>query len=577
MSSHRVCTVVFLRRAFMVTIAVMCLLIGFYWSNSDNGERPQLQPARRDAVVILSATSKHICRALFTITSVHHNHSLYEVNIPRNSVSNVTYSMGVSTEEWKADESAVNYLSLEGSSAATHSVRHLLRKRSSPSGAFTTDYYPLAALLPRLLFFGDSKSGEKLNHRKYTTNEHMNRKSANLKLPFFLWRSRVIAGGGVLPYVPCTVEPYDDPASFVTCVKRRLEETPRLWLCFMGDSKVRYLFNEFLSRTDSESHYTVYLLNRNMSWSEAKKYQQSFLWTDMEALTQEAPRMRITYRFRRFSEMRLDLLNSTQELVELKRWASGAEPTPDLLVVGYTSWMMQWREVWNEAENHYPPDILDFLLQMHKAVVPLLEQIGQRTRVLVLSQSRLRPHSYSSPNVLAAFNPTNFDWSEMTFNHLLNQYRATKASHVAPCHLACNNHEDSSRPGTQEVTEQTTSPLDDPESYGAEMQTATQHDHLRSPEALTQATTPRDHLVPTRSTSGLWWWDSSLPLNLAAIQECDELYRRGLTSHPAFRSRLLFCLDSQHAGAITNNDMVTMLLNLICNSYLGLHHSHCCS
>lgn len=67
---------------------------------------------------------------------------------------------------------------------------------------------------------------------------------------------------------------------------------------------------------------------------------------------------------------------------------------------------------------------------------------------------------------------------------------------------------------------------------------------------------------------GVWWWDTSLPLGLASIAECQQMHHLGQNSHPLFFDRVLKCYDSHHAGYATLRDMVTMLLNLLCNSVL---------
>nr|XP_053640497.1 uncharacterized protein LOC128694418 [Cherax quadricarinatus] len=89
----------------------------------------------------------------------------------------------------------------------------------------------------------------------------------------------------------------------------------------------------------------------------------------------------------------------------------------------------------------------------------------------------------------------------------------------------------------------------------------------------------RDHLVPQESGDGggLWWWDTFLPLNQAEISECEELYKRGLTNHPLYKNNLLLCKDSSHAGSATTHDLVTMILNLLCNSVLALPSTYCCN
>ncbi|XP_071524147.1 glutamate receptor ionotropic, delta-2-like [Panulirus ornatus] len=65
-----------------------------------------------------------------------------------------------------------------------------------------------------------------------------------------------------------------------------------------------------------------------------------------------------------------------EEIAELWQWASG-EPSPDLLVVGYTSWIVGMRN----QRNVYTADTLDLLMEKHSVIVPLLEQEKARVSV----------------------------------------------------------------------------------------------------------------------------------------------------------------------------------------------------
>lgn len=114
-------------------------------------------------------------------------------------------------------------------------------------------------------------------------------------------------------------------------------------------------------------------------------------------------------------------------------------------------------------------------------------------------------------------------------------------------------------------------------SFNSEPQTQAFHETPHStPFSSTHQRHIHDPFYPTPSSEP-WWWDSGLPLNLAGHQECEELYRLGLTAHPAFSSTMLACHDPHHAGTVTNTDLVTMVLNLLCNSVLELDQRYCCS
>ncbi|XP_050716532.1 uncharacterized protein LOC126998635 [Eriocheir sinensis] len=276
--------------------------------------------------------------------------------------------------------------------------------------------------------------------------------------------------------------------------------------------------------------------------------------------------------------------------------------------------------------------LLDDLQQMHRAVMPLLRKISQRTRVLVLCQSRFRPYSEFSFLHQIAITAPNFDWSEAAARLFLDQrvqpstsFMTTlqrQALHGPPHptsfssgpqlqafhdpqhpssflsghqrHLHNPRHPSSFPSGPQRHIHDSlhSTPFSSghqrhiyditttmhPTPFNSEPQTQAFHDSLRStPFSSGHQRNIHDPFHPTSSSSEPWWWDSGLPLNLAGHQECEELHRLGLTAHPAFRGPTLACHDPHHAGTVTNNDLVTMVLNLLCNSVLKLDQSYCCS
>ncbi|XP_063851911.1 uncharacterized protein LOC135095104 [Scylla paramamosain] len=172
-------------------------------------------------------------------------------------------------------------------------------------------------------------------------------------------------------------------------------------------------------------------------------------------------------------------------------------------------------------------DALGLLMDLHKIVVPHLQEISHKTRVIVTSQSRYKILDHESRMKLFSIphgDPA-YDWSEAVFLYYLRR----GSRHQPP-----------------------------PSRHG-------RHDSR-----------PRDHLVPEVEDSGVWWWDTSLPLSLAENRECEELYLRGLTTHPAYNNFSLKCTDNIHSGGVTLGDQATMLLNLVCNSVLGTREEVCC-
>ncbi|KAK7075330.1 hypothetical protein SK128_000756 [Halocaridina rubra] len=172
---------------------------------------------------------------------------------------------------------------------------------------------------------------------------------------------------------------------------------------------------------------------------------------------------------------------------------------------------------------------------MHQHTIPLLEQISQRSRVLFLPPSRNKQHPYILMK-LATFTDA-FDWNDMSFLYELNRYRS-KTKGVALIRQYESTHED--------------------QRNGDEMK-----------ESF-------DYLTSRNSNSGLWFWDSGLPLQLAEREDCNFISTHLKKFHPVDESRELWCSDPVHSGRITNRDMVTMLFNLICNSVLRVDRKYCC-
>lgn len=145
---------------------------------------------------------------------------------------------------------------------ASATVHKAVKDRQS-FGRISANYESLAKLLPKLLFSGNvSKLEEEITRQIVNRNEtETSQYHRNIKIkrppPFLLGGSRIEAAGGVLPYVPCLIASYSDPTKFYTCAKRRQQHGLPLWLYFMGDSKIRDLFDEFLTLTDPVCNYTI--------------------------------------------------------------------------------------------------------------------------------------------------------------------------------------------------------------------------------------------------------------------------------------------------------------------------------
>ncbi|XP_042889249.1 uncharacterized protein LOC122264428 [Penaeus japonicus] len=77
--------------------------------------------------------------------------------------------------------------------------------------------------------------------------------------------------------------------------------------------------------------------------------------------------------------------------------------------------------------------------------------------------------------------------------------------------------------------------------------------------------------------TGMWQWDSTVPFNLANLQECRSLRSSGLAEQSIYHGKWWNCQDVHHSSYETNADEIQMLLNLLCNPYLAPDSQYCCS
>ncbi|XP_045129487.1 uncharacterized protein LOC123515114 isoform X1 [Portunus trituberculatus] len=460
------------------------------------------RPSQRGAAPLHDAS----CRALFTVTDVPHRYA------PNASLFVHNRYGYVAANNLSVDCRARHYPDTCGGKDVAGAIQQLLLKRDSPSGAATTDYSPLAAVLPSVLAF--QEEGEASS-------------------PTVTATTRIGAAGGLLPYVPCEIATYADPASVAACFRARLAHQDTLWIFFMGDSKIRNLFYEFLYRSEEELQYHIKFQKGSAPFTTLDRKHMKL---DMEAVSAKLPGMRISLEFRTFSNLAYP--RTSVEVVQLARWAAGQETPPHLLVVGYECWTI----LKSDAREFH--DVLGNLMDMHEVVVPLLYQLSQKTRVVVTSQNRYKQYAAQDEQVVRRgyFADNIHEWSETVFLHYL---RRLSFRHPQP-----------------PTSDTTSDALTEPPA--------------RVTIAPARNSQSRDHLIPTVEDSGVWWWDTSLPVSLAENAECEQLYFRGLRRHPMYKSLFHRCMDDNHAGIVTLADQVTMLLNLVCNSMLGAREGVCC-
>nr|XP_053640469.1 uncharacterized protein LOC128694387 [Cherax quadricarinatus] len=381
-----------------------------------------------------SVNQSPACSALFTITDVPGEEIFQQyIRYLTPSLDNMTDSDSWPAQNWlttkhdkldQEDTPAVTDVrhmlqSRQVAAEALAGVTQVLLKRKLSTGVTIEDYNKLSQLLPNLLTF--RKTENHRNGEEQTEEPTVKKVEAHKDgEPGNIWsktmNNRLGLSRGVLPFVPCVVAPYD-ASHAITCINKRLENNNTLRIHFLGDSKIRDVFKALLRRTDSEFRYMIHYSNVTERWSvaEPRLQQKGLLWSNMVATTYQYPHLRISFSFRTFMSVTDAEIMRDDGLRLLKNWATDAEDRPHLLIVGYNSWML------HADPDLHNTDILSFLLVMHQLTVSLLEQISQKTRVLMLTQSRLRSHGhFKLYNNRIAFSNANFDWSDMMFQQLLH-------------------------------------------------------------------------------------------------------------------------------------------------------------
>lgn len=166
----------------------------------------------------------HSCHSLFTITDFTNGNELETLS---------TYTIG---------QDLANASSLDSIQKVARVVRNLQHMRDTLSGVTTAHYRTVASLLPPLVTFH---------------NQTVTPKADEAPNPTLAGVSRISVAGGMLPYVPCAILPYDDPASFTSCLRKRLRSQGSFRIEFMGDSKIRSLYYAFLRRTNQQLQYQI--------------------------------------------------------------------------------------------------------------------------------------------------------------------------------------------------------------------------------------------------------------------------------------------------------------------------------
>ncbi|KAK7065999.1 hypothetical protein SK128_001865 [Halocaridina rubra] len=252
-----------------------------------------------------------------------------------------------------------------------------------------------------------------------------------------------------------------------------------------------------------------------------------------EAFSPKERNLHVNYSFSQFVVMSPADAQILPELVQLRKWASGDEKPPHLLILGYGIWMFNSYFL----HDYTVTEALDAQREIHQMVIPLLEQISRKSRVLVLPVSRTK--GVPSPKVSltkGSFTDVLLDWNDMIFLHELKIFRRNQGI----------------------LESQKLTSLKPRIDIGKKLDSR------------------NDRLSPSADNSGLWFWDSSLLFQLAERNDCEEIYRHMNISGAIYPTPELACFDAIHSGRIVLRDLITILFNLLCNSVLGLSSEYCC-
>lgn len=198
---------------------------------------------------------------------------------------------------------------------------------------------------------------------------------------------------------------------------------------------------------------------------------------------------------------------------------------------------------------------LDYLWQVDSLVAALLHQLSSKTRVLVLAQTRQRPHAQTEYNFKHDVNNVgNTEWRESMLLLRLKQFnkeRRLRNYKTIFRSAYSNDFEDIPvlkarnillETSAKNVNEFISNVIDSQlvsnvSRYPPQLNHSQMNDELlelkasnlvkrqrRSLQGKAARQFPKASSKTVKQDSDVWYWDSSLPLNLASIQDCETMY-----------------------------------------------------
>ncbi|XP_064122530.1 uncharacterized protein LOC135226750 [Macrobrachium nipponense] len=325
--------------------------------------------------------------------------------------------------------------------------------------------------------------------------------------------------GGRLSYLDCRIRLYDAADVKKCSALRRKGQDGPLWMAFYGDSKVRDKFAMFLEKTPN---FNWYIYNNTL------KEKTSTTWKAYNLI--HGYKMQHSLSVAGDQDAKLDFIwaprgfeiynKSAPRGNELEFWAYKAPRVPSVVVVGFGSWSMSSGATTDSETLNKYSDYADVWRSMAK----VLSVLAARTNVLAWAQSRSRDYVV-----------------------------------VSRVNAASMNQE----PGSKK------------HEKAALIQKLTRLLHYTRLFSSTAEWTDEVMHMALRNT-GVTIWDSTMPMNLLNIQECQVLHDSRMTAYLTYFDHS--CQDDIHSDSYTVEDENMMLINLLCNQYVGkVEGTYCCT
>ncbi|XP_047740587.1 uncharacterized protein LOC125179213 [Hyalella azteca] len=326
---------------------------------------------------------------------------------------------------------------------------------------------------------------------------------------------------GKLPYLNCRMNYKFSPKETLRCFRNAVhKKNASVLIEFIGDSKINQVFEAFLVET-KEIDYEIIITGKERT---SQKYS---LWDwlvqalrrrnrqQVEATVRSAPGFTVRMHFASFDEINDEEILQSDIYKKLLSWALGEEPPPDLIIIGYGTWMMLVE--FHRKEFRPPLTLLHNQWDIHTAVLRMLLNMKDTTRVLFLSQNMQKPHAYKEKEPAPVEERSRIPWINFSNLGWLN-LREKLTTFYAP--YAGRNKSDfwgavfARRGNAFSFLPKSISFRDRFRILMEELPSVSKESHSSQHKSLSD---PEGH-------AGIWFWDSTQPVAFASLRDCDTLY-----------------------------------------------------